>query len=461
MVAPGRKVVVAVSGGPDSLCLLHILAQLRDELEIALHVAHLDHMIRGEEAAAEAQFVAGIAHRWAIPATIEAVDVAGMAQANHTNLHAAARAARYRFLARVARAVNAQAVAVAHHANDQAETVLMHLLRGAGAAGLRGMQPVTPWEEWAHAEETKAEGGGAALIRPLLTVTREAIERYCAAHGLQPRYDPSNQDPRHTRNRIRHELMPLLTEYNTRIIAALGRTAAICAEDHAFLQEALEAAWSTLVHVRADGIDFAGRNWRALHPALQREALRRAHALLTNETLEFEHVEQARMAIVRSVGEQIHLAGGIALTVGYGGSFTIGAVAPPDGPQLEETPTSLPLPGRVALLGGWTLEAVNAPARPPADRWEIYLAAQAIDGPLTARWRRPGDRLQLAGGRGSRRIQDIFVDAKVPRALRDQWPLVTIRDTIVWVVGLSAANGFFANSAHADAVRLRIIPPEA
>ena len=144
MIAPGAPVVVAVSGGPDSLCLLHALTQLRDDLGVTLHVAHLDHMIRGAESADEAVFVADLAREWGLPSTVEATDVPALARAQRANLHAAARAARYSFLARVARATGAQAVAVAHHAGDQAETVLLHLLRGAGPEGLSGMRPVTP-----------------------------------------------------------------------------------------------------------------------------------------------------------------------------------------------------------------------------------------------------------------------------------------------------------------------------
>jgi bifunctional protein TilS/HprT len=148
MIAPGALVVVAVSGGPDSLCLLHALAQLREDLACTLHVAHLDHMIRGAQSADEATFVADLARAWGLPCTIEAADVPALARTQRANLHAAARAARYGFLARVAHSTGAQAVAVAHHTVDQAETVLLHLLRGAGPEGLSGMRAVSPWRDW-------------------------------------------------------------------------------------------------------------------------------------------------------------------------------------------------------------------------------------------------------------------------------------------------------------------------
>jgi len=473
MIAPGDTLIVAVSGGPDSLCLLHLLAQLRDDLGFTLHVAHLNHMLRGDESLAEAAFVAATASGWQLPITITAVDVSAQAQQTHTNLHQAARVARYTFLAQTAQQLAAQAVAVAHQANDQAETVLMHMLRGAGTAGLRGMRPVVPWAEWAHNQAPSSPADQAhdprsvppgrpsapALIRPLLQITRSEIAQYCAAHGLQPRCDPTNADIRFTRNRIRHELLPQLADYNPQIVAALGRSAAVCADEQAFIQQALAAAWPTLAHSRAGAIDFAGDSWRSLHPALQRAALRQAHMLLlADQPLGLEHVEAARAAVDRGVGRRVELPGGLALTVGYGGSFTIGALLEPAGPQLVQETIALPVPGWIALERGWTLSASYLPAPVPtrSDVWQIDIDAGAL--PLVVRRRRPGDRLHPAGGRGRRRLQDLFVDAKVPRTLRSAWPLVATSAAIVWVPGVCAAEPFVARPETAQIVRLWVTP---
>jgi tRNA(Ile)-lysidine synthetase-like protein len=476
MIAPGALAVVAVSGGPDSLCLLHALTQLRAELDFTLHVAHLDHMIRGAQSADEAAYVAALAREWGLPATIEATDVPALARSQRANLHAAARTARYRFLTRVAHSTGAQAVAVAHHAGDQAETVLLHLLRGAGPEGLSGMRPVMPGQAWFRIEnaELKIENDAdikysqfsifnsqlPLLIRPLLTTTRESIERYCVEHGLQPQRDPSNFDLAATRNRIRHDLLPRLIEYNPHIIAALGRTADICAEEHAFVLAALEQAWPQLVHERAGAVDVAGSAWRALPIALQRAAIRRAHAyvLAGDATLGLEHVEQARALIERGVGGQITLPGDIVLAAGYGGAWTIGAAAAPDGPQLPGDELALPQAGCVLLGAGWVIEVTAAlpPALHPADLWEVYLDGAAITWPLLARRRRPGDRLRPAGGRGSRRLQDLFVDARVPQALRDAWPIIATPAAIVWVPGLRAAAGYLATHESQTIIKIRI-----
>ena len=477
LAAPGDLLVVGVSGGPDSLCLLHLLRALSAELAISLHVAHLDHMIRGDESAGEARFVAELARAWGLPATVEPADVPALARERRQNLHEAARQARYAFLARVALAQGARAVAVAHHANDQAETVLLHLLRGAGPEGLRGMRPAVEWDEWTAADNrgwmTGNSGVQAAaivtprsptlasprLIRPLLGAERAEIEAYCAENDLAPRHDPSNHDLAATRNRIRHDLLPRLIEYNPHIVAALGRTAAICAEEHDALAAALAAEWPRLARERANGVDFDGQAWRELHPALQRAALRRAYARFgTGATLAFKHAEQARALVASGVGRKLGLPGGVMLEVGYGGSLSVGAPPAADGPQLEDELAALPEQGALALAGGWSIVVARAPAgaRDPG-RWALRLDAARLDGPLLARRRRPGDRLSLGDSAGHKRVQDIFVDAKVPRALRAAWPLICTPAALVWVAGLRADPAFLAGPDCHELIEVRIL----
>lgn len=453
----GRPLVVAVSGGPDSLCLLHALAQL-GPAGPALHVAHFDHGLRGAASQADAAFVAQTAREWGLPATVERADVGAYAAAERRNLHQAARELRYRFLAEVARAAGAGAVAVAHHADDQAETVLMHLLRGAGPAGLRGMLPLQPWDAWAAGQPPDPRG--APLLRPLLAVPRAAIERYCAGQGLRPRQDASNADPAYTRNRIRHELLPLLRAYNPQIAAALGRTAAVCADEQALIQELLDQRWPDLALVAPTLVRLDLERWRALPAALQRAALRRAHQLLAPaSTLPWEQIEQAR-ALVGRVDRQADLAGGVRLSSDYRhASLASAAPAAPLGPQLADGPHILPVPGALELGGGWAIQALWRPAEglPPAAPWQIDLDAASVSLPLLVRTRRPGDRIDL--GAGHKRLQDLFVDARVPRALRDAWPLLVSGDTLIWVPGLRAAARFRAGPATTRALRIYLTGP--
>jgi len=278
MFRPGEAVVVGVSGGPDSLCLLHLLHGLAPELGLRLHVAHLDHGLRGAAAHEDARFVAAFAASLGLPCTVGTADVHALMDEAGLSLEEAARQARYRFLGEVARAAGAPIIAVGHNADDQAETVLMHFLRGSGLAGLRGMLPKTPLgayrlgDAWAFPPDSRTssalqapgsveafrsprlvEGSGSdlQLVRPLLATPRRAIAAYCAAHGLQPRFDQSNEDTTFFRNRLRHELLPILETYNPAIREILAHTATALAGDYPVVRAAVEAAWEQVCRERA------------------------------------------------------------------------------------------------------------------------------------------------------------------------------------------------------------------
>ena len=366
---PGETVVVGVSGGPDSLCLLHLLRRLAPELRLWLHVAHLHHGLRGAEADADAAFVAELADCWGLPCTVGRADVAALAREAGLSLEEAARQARYRFLAEVAEAGGASTLAVGHNADDQAETVLMHFLRGSGAAGLRGMLPRTPLDDyrlfqavpcrmrprihecprarfansWFHSwtaqppsvSRTDGDTGDPPpssdprvpasprlhLVRPLLSIPRADIEAYCAEYRLAPRTDRSNEDTTFFRNRLRHELLPILETYNPGIRDVLAHTAEVLAGDHAVLSRAVEAAWTTLVSVEGpDEVRFSLPIWRGLPLGLQRATLREAiHRLRRSvRDINWEHVERAVwLAREGHTGQAATLAAGLELQIGY------------------------------------------------------------------------------------------------------------------------------------------------
>ncbi len=437
---PEARLVVAVSGGHDSLCLLHILAALARSGGPQLHVAHLDHGFRGAQSAAEARAVADTAAAWAIPATLAYADVPALARAAGQGGQAAARRARYAFLADVARAVVAHAVAVAHTADDQAETVLLHALRGAGPAGLRGMRSVVPWQEWAADQAPFSTLNAALLIRPMLETTRAEIMAYCAQSHLIPADDPSNRSPRYARSRVRHQLLPVLAAHNPQVVAALGRTAQICADDYDFMQVVLDAAWPTLAAERPDGLELNRDAWQRLHPALRRYALRRAAAQLGTAELNFAQVEAGRTAIDSGRTARVSLAHGLVLDVGYTSARirSVGATASAEVPQLPADALPVPAPGRVLLGGGWLCVVQHDPPAKPSPWWVAIPAELA--GSLALRVRRPGDRFRPAGGRGGRRLQDFFVDRKVPQHQRAAWPILVADEAILWVAGLRAAE---------------------
>ncbi len=452
LLPTGESVVVGVSGGPDSLCLLHVLRRLASHYDLTLHVAHLNHQIRGAEADADADFVANLAAEWELPCVVAARDVPALASRHKIAIEEAARQARYTFLAEVAGQVGSHTVAVGHNADDQAETVLMHFLRGAGLAGLRGMLPKTPMADYRLLEGQTGEA--LWLVRPLLEVPRQEIEAYCAEHEIEPRFDRSNLDTTYFRNRLRHELIPILETYRSNVCQVIRRTAQVAADDYRLLRKVLEDAWVRVTRWADEAaivFDLAG--WRALPLSLQRATLQEAvHRLRRNlRNINFVHIEDAvNVARQKGTGAVASLPRGLRLTVGYQTLAVADAAyrpVPLDWPALLADDLPVAVPGCTPLPGprGWRLEARwLAPDELPSDwasnpdPWQAFLDAGIIGECLALRRRRPGDRFQPQGmGGQSKSLSDFLINVKVPAAWRDWVPLVVgdDRDRILWVAG--------------------------
>ena len=450
LVERGDTVVTGVSGGPDSLCLLHVLAACRAELGIEIHVAHLNHQLRGAAAEADAQFVAVLASQWGLACTVEARDVGAVAREHKMAIEEAARRTRYAFLLRVARRAGAGRIAVAHNADDQTETVVMHWLRGAGLAGLRGMLPATPMSAL-RLFGPPAEGEPTWLIRPLLETPRAEVERYCEAHGLAPRFDRSNLDTTLFRNKLRHELIPYLERaYKPNFSAIVRRSARVIRDDYDLLCEMRDRAWrETVCRATSEAVILRREAWRALHPSLQRGIIRRAvrHLRHSLRDLGFEHVEAALQAgLEGEVGTEATLPAGLTWRVGYRTITLAGAGFRPaaDFPALHvdrvelRAPGATPLPGdgeatvrllaREELPAGW---AHNA------DPWRAYLDAEVTGTDLALRRRQEGDRFCPLGLGGQHKlVSELLVNEKVPALWRDQIPLLVRGDgEIMWVCG--------------------------
>jgi tRNA(Ile)-lysidine synthetase-like protein len=287
LAAPGDRLLVAVSGGADSLAMLDLAARVGPGRELSLIVVHVDHGWRAESAD-EARFVADAAAARRLP--FRAVELGGQARGE-----AAARAARLRFFAEVAEREGAAGVLLGHTADDQAETVLLHLLRGSGVAGLAGMRPTAT---------LAVDGRRLRLLRPLLGLARAAIEDYCRARGLAPRRDPSNREAHFLRNRVRHELIPLLSELQPRAVEALARLAELAADEASIVAAAVEAAWTSLIALDPDGLTVDRPGFRRLSPPMQRALLSKVAAELLGASHEvaLERVEAARRALMTGRG---------------------------------------------------------------------------------------------------------------------------------------------------------------
>ena len=447
----GDRVLVAVSGGPDSTCLLLMLAALRRSLEIDIVAAHFDHGLRGARTAErERRFVRSLADALDVPLRTSAGDVRALARDRKLSIEEAARALRYRFLATIARRERCDTAAAGHTRDDQAETVLLRLVRGSGLRGLAAMAPSAPWPFALRAKTPR-------LVRPLLALSRADTERCCHDAGLTPIDDASNRSSAHLRNRVRAELLPLLRRYNPRIDDALVRLAGAASSDVDLLEqlagEALEQAPSGAVRLRR-------RTLAALPAALRRHAVRLAFARIAGDTrgLSNRHVLAVLRAAAGPTGARLDLPRDVRAAIGRDAIlFSKGRAAPA---PLPARAAVLPVPGD-ARLGSWRIEA-SLLARPPRNLASgglvAYLDAAACPGLLRIRRRRPGDRFHALGLARPKKLQDFLVDAHVPRAERDALPLVCAGDRIVWVAGQRPAEWAKVSSATKRVLRLRASP---
>jgi tRNA(Ile)-lysidine synthase len=455
LLRPGEGVVVAVSGGADSMALLLALAALSERLGIRLVVAHLDHGIRGTVGRADAAFVRAAARRLGLPYVLGRTNVSLSARRQGLSLEMAGRKARYDFLFRAARVRGCQAVATAHTADDQAETVLLRLLRGAGPRGLSGIPRISIQKN-------------IRLIRPLLDLTRQDVEAFLRHRGATWREDASNRDLTIPRNRLRHEILPLLERlFNPRLRESLRRTANILREEDAWLEDL------TRSHIQACATRLNGRPalTRASLAALPVAACRRVilawlrEQRLAEESLDFEIVERVRGLLLPQAGRGSATLPGNARVRRVGDKIVFEKPALGPSHAAVAYRAVLPVPGRVRLSGtGWVASARLAPGitRDKAGTPGHLPAKASLDAvaiaksPLIIRSWEPGDRMRPLGMAGTRKLQDIFTDAKVPRAQRHRIPIVTCRDIIIWIPGFHIAEGWQVRDATRPAVQLAI-----
>jgi tRNA(Ile)-lysidine synthase len=424
------RLVVAVSGGADSVCLLHILVQWRKELGVELHVAHLNHQLRGAESDSDAGYVSDLARRLDVPATIERRDVAAYRDQKGGSLEEAARESRYSFLAEVASVIGASKVVVGHTRDDHIETIVMHLLRGAGTAGLCGLQPssVLPYGE---------NSGQLEVVRPLLELSRQETLGYCQRYNLAPRSDSSNVSPSFLRNRVRLELLPVLRNYNPGIDKALLRLADIAGDDVSFIAKKASLLWKKLASEEDDIIYLDMSQMVASPRAMQRQIFRRAIKQLRGnlKDVEADHIEAMMGFLSKPAGKKLCLPDGLTLSTEYGRLVLASAqasICPL--PPLKGT-FSIKIPGETDLPG-WRVRAdIIGQVVSDEDGLAASFDLNRVGKELTVRRRRPGDRFQPLGMSQAKKLQDFMVDSRIPGSWRDRVPLICSPEQILWVVG--------------------------
>ena len=452
----GTRVAVALSGGADSVALLLTLHELAEsDGFVVVGAAHLNHQLRGADADMDADFCRDLTESLKMPIHIEEVDVAALGLERGISLEHAAHIARYAFFERAAARLGASVVAVAHTKDDQAETFLLRLLRGAGPRGLSGIHPRS-----------------GIVVRPMLETSRADVREFLRVGLIAFREDESNADLTIPRNRIRHELIPLLDARFARgVVDILDRTAAIARDDADYLDAASRTAAARLISHTSRGIELDAEALLAEPPAIARRVIRAAQQIAAGDDrfVGFDAVEAVRrFAVSKSTG-QLDLPGhrvnrrgrAIVLTGSRGREKPI-----PAGDFMYQ----LDVPGRITVPEAGC--AISADSRPvPAGRsagevWrlagrsdEAVLEARRLTGPLSVRNRRPGDTFRPLGLHGRKALQDLFVDAKVDRAEREITPvIVDSSGRIVWVAGHALAEEFRVTDATRDVVILKRLP---
>jgi len=446
LCAAGDRMLVAVSGGPDSVALLHLLNRLQAELQITLGVAHFDHGLRGQESREEAEFVAALARSLSLPFHLGQGDTRELAGRAKISLQMAARRLRLNFLKDTCRSHGYQKLVLGHTADDQVELFFLRLLKGAGPEGLAGMPPAT------------TEG----LVRPLLAVGKEVILAWLKRESLSYCRDPSNLKRDYLRNRVRLDFLPQLEQYNPRIREAVWRAQAWLQEEERLVAPEAARAWAGVVEIAAPDFYRLGLpGFLQLPGALQKLLLRRVlHQVLEEYPLSAAQVDAVLdLARAEKSGGLVSL--GECRAARAGGELHIFRRLPAPSRESGLLPSC---PGRFEA-GGWNWRLDSRPylseAPRPREAAIAWMDLDRVQFPLEVRYLRPGDRFRPGGAAGSRKLQDFLVDRKIPRWLRPYIPLVLSRGEIIWVAGLRAAEPVKLTTGSRNLLELELSPAGA
>ena len=438
-ITPHTSLLVGVSGGPDSMALLHMLWRLRKPLSLDLTVAHVNHGVRRIEGIEDLRFVREQAAKLKIPVFTRTLDYPTGGQRTKSVSEQFLRTARYQFFEDLAAELKIDHVIVGHTADDQAETILLHLIRGSGLPGLAGMQlsgslPVTDSE--------------VHLIRPLLAISKTMTLEYCNSVGISPRVDSTNQSSVFLRNRIRNELLPLLSQYNPAINESLIRLSRSSYQATEFMEEHVQLVWHNIVEQSPTSIIINKKPFAAEHSAIQAALIKKAYNLLAppDSMISQKHIEDLRQLLSVGAGRQLRLPGQIEFTTTYSsGIISKGFAQNPEQNISGTYPINLP---GVTTIPGWKIESslvphedwINQPSQLSKNALLASLDMEAIGAEFYVRGRLQGDRFQPMGMTEEKKLQDFFVDDHIPQSRRDQVPLLVSSAGIVWVVGHRIAN---------------------
>ena len=463
IIKPGAPILLGVSGGADSVCLLDCMFKLGYDIL----VAHIDHQLRAESGD-EAAFVKDLTIQYGVP-FIETKGDVGSVMAEGHSLEEAARIVRYSFLIHTAEAHGIRLIGTGHTADDQVETILMHFLRGAGPSGLRGMLPSTKLDDL----HDLPKAPDLVLFRPLLGISRAETSKHCQTIGVEPISDPSNLDLRLHRNRIRHHLLPMLETYNPQIRSNILRMGEIMRMQADLLQyEGKKHLQEILSEAEDQALLLDRENFLRQHPAMQRVLLRYAIQTLVPDLRDIGY-----MVIDRGVGfiqsypksTGLTLVGGLELR-GFGEDILLKnidqSLVLSSYPQVENNDaTSMNIPGEFALANGWRIVSSIYDA-PKEFEWETFdqnrvvVDRGVLGDEVMVRASVPGDRIRPLGFDGHQKLSDIFINQGVPQLVRERWPLMISYGKPAWLVGIRLSHDFRVTKDTSHVVQFRLVSPD-
>ena len=421
LISDGDKIVIGLSGGPDSVCLLHILNRLKEKLDIELYVAHLNHQIRGIEAQKDALYVSTICEEMGITYFLKSIDVPKYCKDNGLSIEEGARKLRYEMFNEIKQKTKSNKIAIGHNLNDQAETVLMRIMRGTGLQGLRGIE---------YAREN-------GIIRPLLDIERKDIEEYCELHNLNPRIDESNLENIYTRNKIRLELIPYMKDnFNPNLIESIVRMSNNLRSDSDYIEAHAEAEFKNICKISSDSAEININNFKKLHNAIKVRVLRKGIKAILGDTnfIDQKHIDDViELESESKINKMLTLPRGIFV---YRRKNSIILTITEIIEEEIEFSYSIPSNGFVKIKEINTIietqtMTIDRYKSGKVDKMSRGFDFNKIKGGIVVRNRQQGDKIKLVGG--SKKIKDLFIDLKIPREDRCKIPVIVDDEGILQV----------------------------
>lgn len=442
MIKYGDGIVVGLSGGPDSMCLLHVLYQLKDRYGLKLYAAHINHMLRGEAADEDQKACEDFCSNLGVKCYVLRADINSIAESKGVSTEMAGRDVRYDFFNDVMEKTSSVKIAVAHNMNDQAETILMHMMRGTGLDGLVGIRPVR----------------GNRIIRPIVKITRNEIEEYCQLNELPVRIDKTNLEPVYSRNKVRLELIPYIQKnFNPDIISSLARMGELVSKDEEYMQETASKVFQKYCYIREEKV-IIYKDVFTYHPSIISRVIRKAIFKVKGNVnnIQSVHIDNIINLQKCNTGKFTKVPGNIIINNVYGDIVI--SIDVKKKPSVENSEFSLQIGKNYIESMGITVNIANVNKDNISyknGRGKRYFSIDGVNE-ITLRNRREGDRFTPLGLSGSKKLKDVFINLKIPREERDTIPLLCFDQSISWIVGYGISDKYKVNNKTQNVIEVSV-----